>query len=130
MLRAPAGPPPPPSPVGGPSPGGTRPAATPGLGLAPPTPPPSTQGLTAPPPDPSISRVREFRSQFDTTYAALYYPWVQIVDPTAKVDPNAGPAQITLPPSGFVAGIYARSDIERGVHKAPANEVVLGITKF
>jgi uncharacterized protein len=35
-----------------------------------------------------------------------------------------------LPPSGFVTGIYARSDIERGVHKAPANEVVQGLTKF
>jgi len=40
------------------------------------------------------------------------------------------PIRRTLPPSGFVAGIYARSDIERGVHKAPANEVVRGLTKF
>ena len=74
--------------------------------------------------------MREFRAQFDSTYAALYYPWVEIVDPTAKVDPTAGPALLQLPPAGFAAGIYARSDIDRGVHKAPANEVVLGITKF
>jgi uncharacterized protein len=87
-------------------------------------------GIVDPPRDSSISEVREFRSQFDSTYAALYYPWVEIVDPTAKVDPTAGPALLQLPPSGFVAGIYARSDIDRGVHKAPANEVVLGITKF
>ena len=40
------------------------------------------------------------------------------------------PRKLTLPPSGFVCGIYARSDIERGVHKAPANEVVRGLTKF
>lgn len=87
-------------------------------------------GIVDPPRDSSISQVREFRSQFDTTYTALYYPWVQIVDPTAKVDPAAAPSTLDLPPSGFTAGIYARSDIERGVHKAPANEVVLGMTKF
>lgn len=83
-----------------------------------------------PPRDSSISEVRKFRAQFDTSYAALYYPWMEILDPTAKPDPGAGPATLQLPPAGFTAGIYARSDIERGVHKAPANEVVLGITKF
>ena len=87
-------------------------------------------GIVDPPKDSSISQVRQFRSQFDTTYAALYFPWVEIVDPTAKVDPGAAPATLPLPPSGFTAGIYARSDINRGVHKAPANEVVLGMTKF
>jgi phage tail sheath protein FI len=87
-------------------------------------------GIVDPPPNSSISQVREFRSQFDSTYAALYYPWVEIIDPTAKVDPAVGPTLLQLPPSGFMAGIYARSDIDRGVHKAPANEVVLGITKF
>ncbi len=87
-------------------------------------------GIIDPPKNSSISEVRQFRAQFDSTYAALYYPWVQIVDPTAKVDPTAGPALLELPPAGFTAGIYARSDNERGVHKAPANEVVLGITKF
>jgi phage tail sheath protein FI len=55
---------------------------------------------------------------------------VEILDPTAKNDPGAAPATLQLPSSGFTAGIYARSDINRGVHKAPANEVVLGITKF
>jgi len=74
--------------------------------------------------------VREFRSHFDTKYAALYYPWVEILDPLAKNDPGAAPATLQLPPSGFAAGIYARSDIQRGVHKAPANEVVLGITRL
>jgi phage tail sheath protein FI len=87
-------------------------------------------GIVDPPPNQSISDVRQFRAQFDSNYAALYYPWVQIIDPTAPVDPLAGPALIDLPPSGFTAGIYARSDVQRGVHKAPANEVVLGITKF
>ncbi|HEX8093018.1 phage tail sheath family protein [Jatrophihabitans sp.] len=87
-------------------------------------------GIVDPPKDSSISEVRRFRSQFDTTYAALYYPWMEIIDPTVKNDPAAAPATLQLPPSGFTAGIYARSDVARGVHKAPANEVVLGITKF
>ena len=87
-------------------------------------------GIVDPPKDSSISEVRAFRAQFDSTYTALYYPWMEIVDPTVKVDPGAAPAMLQLPPSGFAAGIYARSDIERGVHKAPANEVVLGITGF
>jgi Bacteriophage tail sheath protein len=86
--------------------------------------------IVDPPAESSISDVRTFRSQFDTTYAALYYPWIQIIDPTQRPDPGSAPATLLLPPSGFVAGIYARSDINRGVHKAPANEVVLGLTKF
>lgn len=87
-------------------------------------------GVVDPPKGSSISRVREFRAQFDTEYAALYYPWLTIVDPTQRADPVAGAPTLDIPPCGYVAGIYARSDIERGVHKAPANEVVHGITKF
>jgi uncharacterized protein len=64
--------------------------------------------------------VRTLRSQIDSTRAALYYPWVRVSDPLADGEPR----EVTLPPSGFVTGIYARSDVERGVHKAPANEVV------
>lgn len=86
--------------------------------------------IVDPPKDSSISEVRDFRAKFDTSYAALYYPWVEITDPTARPDPGTGPALLQLPPGGFTAGIYARSDIERGVHKAPANEVVLGIQGF
>jgi phage tail sheath protein FI len=55
----------------------------------------------------------------DTTYGAIYYPWIQIFDP-----PTNSPRRI--PPVGHVTGIIARTDIERGVHKAPANEVVRG----
>ena len=87
-------------------------------------------GIIDPPGESSISEVREFRSQFDSRYAALYYPWLRIVDPTRPPDPGMPPPLLDIPPSGAVAGIYARSDIERGVHKAPANEVVLGITRF
>jgi phage tail sheath protein FI len=73
-----------------------------------------------------VSEVRDFRARFDSTHAALYYPWVTMVDP---LDPD-GRREIDLPPSGFVAGIYARNDAEQGVHKAPANEVVRGAIGF
>lgn len=65
----------------------------------------------------TISQVRAMRAKLDSTYAALYYPWVRVLDPVTQ-------AEIHLPPSGFVAGIYARNDINRAVYKAPANEVV------
>jgi len=78
----------------------------------------------------SMNGVREFRGRFDTKYAALYHPWIEILDPRQSPVQGAPPQRITLPPSGFVAGIYARTDIERGVHKAPANEVVYGLSKF
>jgi phage tail sheath protein FI len=83
-----------------------------------------------PPENSSISAVREFRAQHDSTRGALYYPWLEIIDPTARPDPGAPPPRLFVPPSGFVAGIYARSDIERGVFKAPANEVIRGIIGF
>ena len=59
-----------------------------------------------------------YRSIIDSTYAAMYHPWVQVFDRTAKK-----PAFI--PPSGAVLGVYSRTDIHRGVHKAPANETIL-----
>ena len=65
--------------------------------------------------------VANFRDMYDSTSAAMYHPWLQMYDAGAK-----RPAY--FPPSGAMAGIYARSDNERGVHKAPANEVVRGCT--
>lgn len=76
-----------------------------------------------------VSEVRTARGLIDSTYAALYYPWVTVTNPLASPR-NTEPAELTLPPSGFVAGIYARTDIERGVWKSPANEVVLGALRF
>jgi len=78
----------------------------------------------------SMSEIREFRGKFDSKYAALYHPWIEVLDPLFPTVPGVPPRKLLLPPSGFVCGIYARSDIERGVHKAPANEVVRGLTKF
>ncbi len=78
----------------------------------------------------SISEIREFRGKFDSTYAALYHPWIEVLDPLFPNVPGVPPRKLLLPPSGFVCGIYARSDIERGVHKAPANEIVRGLTRF
>lgn len=80
--------------------------------------------ILAGPRDADQARIRSFRSQFDSKYAALYYPWL-ILPPAAR---NAPPLQLS--PEGAVAGIYARSDIERGVHKAPANETVRGVLRF
>lgn len=53
----------------------------------------------------------------DTSYAAEYFPWIRVSDSRRQLTE-------LVPPVGHVAGIYARSDRERGVHKAPANEVV------
>jgi uncharacterized protein len=78
----------------------------------------------------SITEIRQFRSRLDSKYAALYHPWIEILDPLQRPSQGAPPSRMMLPPSGFVTGIYARSDIERGVHKAPANEVVRGLTRF
>jgi phage tail sheath protein FI len=78
----------------------------------------------------SMTEIRQFRGRFDSKYAALYHPWIEIFDPTERPSQGAPPKRLLLPPSGFVTGIYARSDIERGVHKAPANEVVRGLTRF
>jgi phage tail sheath protein FI len=82
------------------------------------------------PPESSVSEIRSFRGQFDSKYAALYHPWIVILDPTQSPAPGTPTPTITLPPSGFVCGIYARSDTERGVYKAPANEVVQGLTRL
>jgi phage tail sheath protein FI len=74
------------------------------------------------PPDFGAQQVKEWRSDragYDSKYAALYWPWIKVFDPVA------GQA-VFVPPSGHMAGIWARSDGERGVHKAPANEVVRG----
>ena len=81
------------------------------------------------PPAATATEMRTLRGLVDSTRGALYYPWVIVANPLATPSRNL-PAEIALPPSGFVCGIYARNDVERGVHKAPANEVVRGALRF
>ncbi|QLJ01736.1 phage tail sheath family protein [Streptomyces sp. NEAU-sy36] len=74
------------------------------------------------PPGLTAQQVRTWRNDeagYDSRYATLYYPWVRVFDP-------ASGRNTTVPPSGHIAGVWARSDAERGVHKAPANEVIRG----
>ncbi|HEU4874752.1 MAG TPA: phage tail sheath subtilisin-like domain-containing protein [Pyrinomonadaceae bacterium] len=61
-----------------------------------------------------------------TDYAAWYFPWINVFDPAAQKYEDNPQGIVSVPPSGHVAGIYARVDNERGVHKAPANEPVRG----
>lgn len=65
------------------------------------------------------ANLEALRPPEDSTFGAFYYPWIEIYDP--QVDKMR-----LMPASGHVAGIYARTDVERGVHKAPANEVIRG----
>ena len=74
----------------------------------------------------SRSEAAEYRRNIDSKHAAFYYPWVKVQNPSGHLDGQESTQFLTLPPSGFICGIYARSDLERGVYKAPANEVVRG----
>lgn len=75
------------------------------------------------------SDYEDVRAQIDSSYAALYVPWVWTPNPLA-VSGTSSAAQILVPPTGAMAGIYARNDVENSVAKAPANEVVLGAVDF
>lgn len=72
----------------------------------------------------SLGEIREWRNNFDDSRLALYHPWVVMTDPTGQR------LELAAPPSGFMAGVFANTDVTRGVHKAPANEVVLGALRF
>jgi len=72
---------------------------------------------------PRRPQVNDVRPPADTTYAAFYYPWIEIYDPLTK-------RPLRVPPTGHITGLIARTDIERGVHKAPANEVVRDATNL
>ncbi|MEM7585305.1 MAG: phage tail sheath subtilisin-like domain-containing protein [Acidobacteriota bacterium] len=66
-------------------------------------------------------QVSEWRRRFDSSYAALYFPWLDVPDPLRL----AGLLH-RVPPSGHMAGIYARGDRQEGVQRPPANQVVEG----
>jgi len=67
-----------------------------------------------------VPNLTTFRPTVTSKYGAFYFPWIRITDPVTSLP-------LEIPPGGHIAGIYARSDIERGVHKAPANEVIRGL---
>jgi len=75
------------------------------------------------PPGMSPQEVKAWRQEeagFDSKFGAMYYPWIEVPDPSGNGN------MVHIPPSGHIAGIYARNDTTRGVHKAPANEVIRG----
>jgi phage tail sheath protein FI len=72
------------------------------------------------PPTRNLDQVRKWRQRYSSSYAALFYPWL-IVDAAGRR------GDLTVPPSGHIAGLLARCDTERGVHKAPGNELVRGV---
>ena len=75
-----------------------------------------------PPPGLNAQQIKEWRvdqAGYDSAYAALYWPWIKTFDPPSGQN-------VFVPPSGHMAGIWGRNDDTRGVHKAPANEVVRG----
>ena len=71
----------------------------------------------------TVNKVLKLRRSIDSAWAALYFPWVQVLDPLTR-------QAIFNPPSGHICGIYARTDTQRGVHKSPANEVIRLATGF
>ncbi|HEV2361065.1 MAG TPA: phage tail sheath subtilisin-like domain-containing protein [Acidimicrobiales bacterium] len=75
-----------------------------------------------PPPGLNAQQVREWRidkAGYDSKQACLYWPWISVFDPATG-------RNVDVPPSGHMAGIWGRNDNTRGVHKAPANEVIRG----
>jgi phage tail sheath protein FI len=78
------------------------------------------------PPGMTPQQIKEWRSDvamYDSAFAALYYPWIKVDNPIG----SNGNAEIFVPPSGHVAGVWARTDETRGVWKAPANDTMRGV---
>jgi phage tail sheath protein FI len=78
------------------------------------------------PPGMGPQQIKEWRSEtamYDSAFAAFYYPWVKVENPVG----TATDREILIPPSGHVAGMWARTDATRGVWKAPANDTLRGV---
>ncbi len=78
-----------------------------------------------PPPGMTVQQVKEWRDEtamYDSQFAAMYYPWIKVDNP-AGVN---GDREVFVPPSGHIAGVWARTDDTRGVWKAPANDTIRG----
>jgi phage tail sheath protein FI len=77
------------------------------------------------PPGMNPQQVKDWRSDvamYDSAFAAFYYPWIKVENPIG----TNGDAEVVIPPSGHVAGVWARTDETRGVWKAPANDTIRG----
>ncbi|MDH3731512.1 MAG: phage tail sheath subtilisin-like domain-containing protein [Acidimicrobiia bacterium] len=77
------------------------------------------------PPGMNVQQIKDWRSDvamYDSAFAAMYFPWIKVDNPAA----TNGDTEVLVPPSGHIAGIWARTDDTRGVWKAPANEIVRG----
>lgn len=82
------------------------------------------------PPGLTAEQALRYRGLFDSGCAALYFPWVVVSNPLARPGQGDVPAELAVPPSGFLCGVYARCDAERGVHTAPANEPLRSALRF
>ena len=84
------------------------------------------------PPGLNATRALEWRARLarDSAFGALYYPNVVISNPLARPGATNGELSLTVPASGHVAGVWARTDAARGVWKAPANEALRGIVRL
>ena len=77
------------------------------------------------PPGMTVQQIKEWRSDvamYDSAFAAMYYPWIKVENPAG----TNGNAEVFVPPSGHIAGVWARTDETRGVWKAPANDTIRG----
>jgi phage tail sheath protein FI len=78
------------------------------------------------PPGMTPQQIKDWRTDiamYDTAYAALYYPWIKVENPIGV----NGNSEVFIPPSGHIAGVWARTDETRGVWKAPANDTIRGV---
>jgi phage tail sheath protein FI len=78
------------------------------------------------PPGMTPQQIKDWRSDvamYDSQFAALYYPWIKVDNPIGV----NGNSEIYVPPSGHIAGVWARTDETRGVWKAPANDTIRGV---
>ncbi|MGH9125317.1 MAG: phage tail sheath family protein [Acidimicrobiales bacterium] len=77
------------------------------------------------PPGMTPQQIKEWRSEvamYDSAFAAFYYPWIKVDNPAG----TNGDREMFIPPSGHIAGVWARTDDTRGVWKAPANDTIRG----
>jgi uncharacterized protein len=87
---------------------------------------PNRMAILDAPPGMGPQQIKEWRSEtamYDSAFATLYYPWIKVENPIG----SNGDAEVLIPPSGHVAGVWARTDDTRGVWKAPANDTIRGV---